>query len=130
MKKYLQTTEEVLKELNSSRNGLSVEEARKRLEANGKNKLTEAKKDSLAVRLFNQLKDPMIIILIVAAIISGITAAYSGESFADVIIIMAVVIINSVLGVFQESKAEKAIEALQAISAATSKVMRDGMAKS
>ena len=126
MKKYLQTTEEVLKELNSSRNGLSVEEARKRLEANGKNKLTEAKKDSLAVRLFNQLKDPMIIILIVAAIISGITAAYSGESFADVIIIMAVVIINSVLGVFQESKAEKAIEALQAISAATSKVMRDG----
>src|SRR5665647_3091707 len=118
MKKYLQTTEEVLKELNSGRNGLSVEEARKRLEANGKNKLTEAKKDSLAIRLFNQLKDPMIIILIVAAIISGITAAYSGESFADVIIIMAVVIINSVLGVFQESKAEKAIEALQAISAA------------
>ena len=116
MKKYLQTSDEVLKELNSGRNGLSVEEARKRLEANGKNKLTEAKKDSLAIRLFNQLKDPMIIILIVAAIISGITAAYSGESFADVIIIMAVVIINSVLGVFQESKAEKAIEALQAIS--------------
>lgn len=126
MKKYLQTTEEVLKELNSGRNGLSVEEANKRREENGKNKLTEAKKDSLAVRLFNQLKDPMIIILIVAAIISGITAAYSGESFADVIIIMAVVIINSVLGVFQESKAEKAIEALQAISAATSKVMRGG----
>ncbi|KNZ40407.1 cation-translocating P-type ATPase [Acetobacterium bakii] len=126
MKKYLQTTEEVLRELNSQRDGLSAGEAAKRLEENGKNKLTEAKKDSLAVRLFNQLKDPMIIILIVAAIISGITAVYSGESFADVIIIMAVVVINSVLGVFQESKAEKAIEALQAISAATSKVMRDG----
>ncbi|MBK5244313.1 MAG: cation-translocating P-type ATPase [Eubacteriaceae bacterium] len=126
MKKYLQTSEEVLQELNSGSEGLSPGEARKRLEVNGKNKLTEAKKDSLLVRLFNQLKDPMIIILIAAAVISGITAAYSGESFADVIIIMAVVIINSVLGVFQESKAEKAIEALQAISAATSKVIRDG----
>lgn len=80
----------------------------------------------MVVRLLNQLKDPMIVILIATAIISGITAAYSGESFADVIIIMAVVIINSVLGVYQESKAEKAIEALQAISAATSRVKRDG----
>ena len=68
----------------------------------------------------------MIIILIVAAVISGITAFYEGESFADVIIIMAVVIINAVLGVFQESKAEAAIEALQEIAAATSKVLRDG----
>lgn len=126
MKKYLQTTEEVLQELNSGTDGLSAGEAGKRLLENGKNKLIEAKKDSLAVRLLNQLKDPMIIILIAAAVISGITAAYSGESFADVIIIMAVVVINSVLGVYQESKAEKAIEALQAISAATSKVMRDG----
>ena len=73
-----------------------------------------------------ELSDPMIIILIVAAVISGITAFYEGESFADVIIIMAVVIINAVLGVFQESKAEAAIEALQEIAAATSKVLRDG----
>ena len=99
MKTYLQTMEEVLKELDSGREGLSQTEADKRLEKNGKNKLDEARKDSLAVRLFNQLKDPMIVILIAAAIISGITAAYSGESFADVIIIMAVVIINSILGV-------------------------------
>nr|WP_320026343.1 cation-translocating P-type ATPase [uncultured Acetobacterium sp.] len=126
MKQYLQTSEEVLKELNSGRDGLSDAEAGARLKENGKNKLDEAKKDSVVVRLFNQLKDPMIVILIAAAIISGITAAYSGESFADVIIIMAVVIINSVLGVYQESKAEKAIEALQAISAATTRVMRDG----
>ena len=126
MKTYLQTSEEVLKELNSTSAGLSPGEASKRLEQNGKNKLDEAKKDSMVVRLLNQLKDPMIVILIAAAIISGITAAYSGESFADVIIIMAVVIINSVLGVYQESKAEKAIEALQAISAATSRVKRDG----
>lgn len=68
----------------------------------------------------------MIIILIVAAVISGITAYYEGESFADVIIIMAVVIINAVLGVVQESKAEAAIAALQEIAAATSKVLRDG----
>lgn len=68
----------------------------------------------------------MIIILIVAAVISGITSFYSNESFADVIIILAVVIINAVLGVYQESKAEKAIEALQEMAAATSKVYRDG----
>jgi Ca2+-transporting ATPase len=125
MKEYLQTSKEVLQNLKSSA-GLSMDEAQKRLEQNGKNKLKEAKKDSLLVRFFNQLKDPMIIILLAAAGISGITAAYSGESFTDVIIILAVVIINSVLGVYQESKAEKAIEALQAISAATSKVIRDG----
>lgn len=68
----------------------------------------------------------MIIILIVAAAISGVTAYYEGESFADVIIILAVVIINAVLGVVQESKAEAAIAALQEIAAATSRVMRDG----
>ena len=68
----------------------------------------------------------MIIILIAAAIVSGITAFYSGESFADVIIIMAVVVINAVLGVVQESKAEAAIEALQKIAASTSKVIRGG----
>ena len=68
----------------------------------------------------------MIIILIVAALISGVTSFYSGEGFTDVIIILAVVIINAVLGVYQESKAEKAIEALQEMAAATSKVLRDG----
>jgi Ca2+-transporting ATPase len=96
------------------------------LAKNGKNKLAEAKKDSLFKRFMSQMADPMIIILIVAAAISGVTAFYSGESFADVIIILAVVIINAVLGVYQESKAEKAIEALQEMSAATSKVLRDG----
>ena len=68
----------------------------------------------------------MILILLAAALISGITSAYEGESYADVVIILAVVIINAVLGVLQESKAEKAIEALQEIAAATSKVMRGG----
>ena len=72
------------------------------------------------------MKDPMILILLAAAIISGVTAAIEGESFADVIIILTVVIINAVLGVVQESKAEKAIEALQKMSAATCRVLRDG----
>lgn len=72
------------------------------------------------------MADPMIIILLAAAAISGVLAVTQGESFADVIIILAVVVVNAVLGVYQENKAEKAIEALQEMSAATSKVLRDG----
>lgn len=72
------------------------------------------------------MADPMIIILLAAAAISGVLAVMQGESFADVIIILAVVVVNAVLGVYQENKAEKAIEALQEMSAATSKVLRDG----
>ncbi len=126
MKEYLQSSKEVLQRLKTDAEGLSVMEAGKRLEQNGKNKLKESKKVPLIIRFLNQLKDPMVIILIAAALISGITAAYANESFADVIIILAVVVINSILGVYQESKAEKAIEALQAITASTSKAMRDG----
>ena len=126
MKEYLQESQEVLESLKSQENGLSSAEASARLEQYGKNKLKEGKKTPLIVRFLEELKDPMIIILIVAALISGVTAFYSGESFADVIIILIVVIINAVLGVVQESKAEKAIAALQEITAATSKVIRDG----
>ena len=126
MKEYLSSCEEVLKEQNSSEQGLSTGEAQQRLSRFGKNELEKGKKTSLLKRFLGELADPMIIILIVAAAISGITAFYEGESFADVIIILAVVIINAVLGVVQESKAEAAIEALQEIAAATSKVLRDG----
>ena len=126
MKFYSSEKEEVLQEMKSNEKGLTSLEADKRLAQKGKNKLKEGKKISKGERFINQLKDPMIIILIVAAIISGITATYSGESFADVIIIMIVVIVNAILGVYQESKAEKAIEALQEMAAATSKVLRDG----
>ena len=126
MKEYLSEISQVLESQNSSEQGLTSQEARSRLESVGPNKLAEGKKTTLLQRFLKELADPMIIILIVAAVISGITAAYSGESFADVIIIMVVVIINAVLGVVQESKAEKAIEALQEIAAATSKVLRDG----
>ena len=126
MKEYLSSIEEVLKAQNATPEGLTSAEAAKRLEQFGHNKLKEGKKDSLLKRFLDELADPMIIILIVAAVISGITAYYEGESFTDVIIIMAVVIINAVLGVVQESKAEAAIAALQEIAAATSKVVRDG----
>lgn len=126
MRAYLQTGQEVLEGLEASGGGLSGAEAAAREQKYGKNRLEEAKKVSVLQRFLKQLADPMIIILIVAAAVSGITAVYSGESFADVIIIMAVVIINAVLGVVQESKAEKAIAALQEIAAATSKVVRDG----
>ena len=126
MKEYLSSLEEVLKEQNSSQEGLTTGEAQERLSKYGKNELEKGKKTSLIQRFLKELADPMIIILIVAAIISGITAFYEGESFADVIIILSVVVINAVLGVVQESKAEAAIEALQEIAAATSKVLRDG----
>ena len=126
MKAYLESCEDVLREQKSSPEGLTTAEAQKRLAQTGPNKLQEGKKKSLFARFMGELADPMTIILIVAAIISAVTAVYSGDSFADVIIIMAVVIINAVLGVMQESKAEAAIAALQEMAAATSKVMRDG----
>lgn len=126
MKEYLTDVGEVMKNENSSLAGLTTDEAEKRAEKYGKNKLKAAKKVPLIVRFLSQLGDPMTIILICAAVVSGILAVVEGESFADVIIILAVVLINAVLGVYQESKAENAIEALQEMSAATSKVLRDG----
>jgi Ca2+-transporting ATPase len=126
VKPYLESSEEVLKQENSTLQGLSSQEAEKRLAEYGPNKLKEGEKTPLWVKFLDELKDPMIIMLIVAAVISGITAAYSGESFADVIIIMVVVIINAVLGVYQENKAEKAIDALEQMTKATAKVIRDG----
>lgn len=126
MKHYLEEVRKVYAQVKSDDGGLSASEASRRLAENGANKLKEAKKKPLILRFLGQLTDPMIIILIVAAIVSGITSAYEHESMADVFIILFVVIINAVLGVYQESKAEKAIEALQKMSAATSKVLRDG----
>ena len=132
MKHYLEETSAVFAEVGTSEQGLSQEEAAARLEKNGKNKLAEGKKESLVKRFLKQLAEPMTIILIVAAIISAGVEIYNGISAghwefpADVVIIMAVVLINAILGVFQESKAEKAIEALQEIAAATCKVIRDG----
>ena len=129
MRYYYEDKERVLQSLDSCGQGLSDAEAAARLERNGRNKLKEAKKESLLSRFFNQLKDPMIIILIAAAIVSGVVSVVEKESFSDTIIIIAVVLLNAVLGVYQESKAEKAIEALQAMSSATSRVLRGGMVR-
>ena len=129
MKYYLQQTQAVFEALKSTENGLSSQEAASRLEQNGKNKLAEAKKDSMIKRFFNQMKDPMIIILIVAAAISAATEMIEHGGWTtptDAIIILVVVLLNAVLGVMQESKAEKAVEALQKMSAATTKTLRDG----
>ncbi len=132
MKHYLESVEAVFSEVQSNEQGLSSQEAAARLEKNGKNKLAEAKKDSTIKKFFDQMKDPMIIILIIAAAISAVTeyieASAAGDSFfpTDTCIILAVVLINAILGVIQENKAEKAVEALQKMSAATTKTLRDG----
>ncbi|MEN6636103.1 MAG: cation-translocating P-type ATPase [Clostridiaceae bacterium] len=126
MQQYLLDVKSALSSVSSMENGLTNAEAQKRLCDNGPNKLAEGKKTPLIVRFLEQMKDPMILILLAAALVSGITAAIEHESFADVIIILSVVIINAVLGVVQESKAEKAIEALQKMAAATCRVLREG----
>lgn len=126
MKEYLKKAQEVIDEIDGNINGLSREEVSLRQHKFGHNKLNETKKQSLVEKFLEKLIDPMTIVLIIAALISAITSVYSNESFADVIIIALVVIINAVLGVLQESKAEKALDALKEITAATSKVLRNG----
>lgn len=129
---YNNSKEEVFSSLSASAHGLDSNEASARLEKYGKNKLVAAKGDSIVKKFIKQLAEPMTIILIVAAMISAGMEIYEGVVSghfgfpSDVVIILAVVIINAVLGVLQESKAEKAIEALQEIASATSKVIRDG----
>ena len=126
-KTYTMSTEEVLKNLEVDENGLSSQQAQERLQKYGPNKLKEGAKPTLLQRFLAQLKDPMLIILMIAAAVSALTGMLSGESeWAEVIIIIAVVLLNAILGVVQESKAEAAIEALQTMTAATCKVIRDG----
>ena len=129
MKAYLSGSSDVLADVRTDEDrGLSASEAKSRLEHHGFNKLDEGEKTPLWKRFFAQMADPMIIMLIVAAVVSAAVGIYEGgsEGFADVGIILFVVILNSVLGVVQESKAEQALEALQEMAAAQSKVIRDG----
>jgi Ca2+-transporting ATPase len=130
MKEYLTDKQDVLNALESSyETGLSQAEAQRRLEKNGKNKLLEAQKETVFQRFIAELKDPMLIVLMCAALVSAITSLIKSEVPTDAIVIVIVVLLNAVLGVYQESKAEKAIEALQEMAAATSKVIRDGYAQ-
>lgn len=128
MKEYLASAEEVLEEQSTSAaSGLTAAEAQSRLASVGPNKLDEEEKTPMWKRFFEQMGDPMVIMLLVAAAISVITGFIQGEpEWADAAIILSVVILNSVLGVIQEAKSEQALEALQEMSAAQSKVIRDG----
>ncbi|MBO4893620.1 MAG: cation-translocating P-type ATPase [Clostridia bacterium] len=138
LKHYLESAEAVLREVDSNENGLTSEEAERRLNENGKNKLKEAEKDSLFKKFINSLADPMIIMLLIAALIQAgvavIEAVKAGEGFklvdfADVLVILVVVIINTIMSLVQESKAEAAMDALMEMTAATSHVIRDGIVK-
>ncbi|HOV40678.1 MAG TPA: HAD-IC family P-type ATPase, partial [Oscillospiraceae bacterium] len=108
--------------------GLSEEEAEKRLSQYGENKLKEKKKKSFLARFFEQFKDVMILILIAAALVSFATAIYEGEGFFEPVLILLIVILNAFIGVIQENKAEKALDALKSLSAPNAKVIRNGTA--
>jgi len=138
-KTYTQSAEEVLRDLGVNAEGLSTEQAQERLAKYGPNKLKEAEKATWFQRFMAQLKDPMLIILMIAAVISAATTVldflqlpeprdfgHLTEGLVEVGIILVVVLLNAILGVIQESKAEAAIEALQTMTAATCKVIRDG----
>ena len=107
-------------------NGLSYDEVKKRQEKYGLNELKAKKKKSLIVKFLEQFKDFMIIVLIISAIISGIVGVSNGEGITDTIIIMVVIIVNAIIGVAQENKAEKSLEALQKLSSHVAKVIRNG----
>ena len=107
--------------------GLSKEEAEERHNKHGPNKLDEQKKESILVRFIKQFQDFMIIILLIAAIISaGISFVQGENDYIDSIIIVAIVVLNAIMGLVQEAKAEKSLEALKDMSAPVAKVRRDG----
>ena len=120
-------TSEVEKELKTNiKVGLTEEDVKQKYEEYGMNELKQKKKKSLFVKFLEQFKDFMIIVLIVAAVISGAVGIAEGEGITDTIIILIVVVLNAIIGVVQESKAEKSLEALQKLSAHASKVLRNG----
>ena len=124
---YRSGIEEVAADLKTDLNsGLSSEEASRRLNEYGPNELGETKHTSLAVKFLYQFKSFMIIVLIIAGIISGVVGYMNGEGFTDAIIILAIVLLNAVIGVVQEAKAEKSLDALKKMSAPHCKVFRDG----
>ncbi len=122
--------EDVISKFNSSKEGLSSSEVKKRLTENGYNKLKETKKRGLLLKFIDQFKNVMIIVLIIAALLSAILSFMENHPFTDTIIILVVVMLNALLGLIQESKAEKAIEALKSMSLPYIKVKRDGKVSS
>lgn len=125
-KEYLKSIEDTLETLKTNQNGLTDDDAESRKEKYGLNKIKEPDKESLVKKLIKELSNYMTIVLIIAAIVSGMTSLYSGESMIDSFIILFVVLMNAILGVYQETKAEEAIASLQEMSSSTSKVNRNG----
>ena len=110
---YNLKAEEVLKQLDSNKKGLSMKEAKARLIQDGPNKLKETRKESKLVKFLSQFKNLMIIVLLLGAIISFIVSYINHESFLDSIIILLIVFINAILGYIEELKADQAIESLK-----------------
>ncbi len=129
---YDKSIEQTLSELNATDSGLSSQEAKVRLEKNGPNALTAAKKKNIFVKFLSQFTDVMIIVLLVAAVVSAVIAIVNGDytELIDSGIILLIVIVNAIIGVVQENKAENALEALKNLNKPYSKVMRDGEIKS
>ncbi len=126
MKEYYElSSKEVIEQLKSDKNGLSIQEAKERLNKDGPNKLKEVRKKGIFLKFLEQFKNVMLIILIISAILSAIVSIKTGETLTDAVIILFVVVLNAVLGVVQESKAEKAIEALKEMSLPYIKVKRN-----
>lgn len=123
---YNKKVEQLYKELNTSINGLTEEEASKRLEKYGENKLAERKKKSNFIIFLNQFNDLMIILLIFASVFSAVISYIQKESYADSVIILIIVIINATLSFIEEKKADKAIEELNKMFITNNNVIRDG----
>ena len=122
---YNLSVEETEKELNTNEEGLSNQEYDLRIEKYGFNELTEKKKESILVKFIEQFKDMMVLVLIIASIISGIIDLSHGEGLTNTMIILAIVIVNAIIGVIQEVRAEKSLEALKKLTQHEAKVIRD-----
>ena len=122
---FTKSPDEVLSELETDQTrGLTGQQARERLETHGPNALEGAKKESLVKRFLGQMKDPMILVLLAAAVLSLISTG--GEDWVEAVIILVIVVVNACISISQEDSAEKALEALQKMSAPLAKVIRDG----
>lgn len=122
---YNLSVEEIEKEFNTNKEGLSDQEYDLRIEKYGFNELTEKKKESILVKFIEQFKDMMVLVLIIASIISGIIDLSHGEGLTNTMIILAIVIVNAIIGVIQEVRAEKSLEALKKLTQHEAKVIRD-----
>ena len=117
--------EETEKELNTNKEGLNDKEVNDRIEKYGFNELKEKKKESILVKFIEQFKDMMVIVLIIASIISGIIDLSHGEGLTNTIIILAIVFVNAIIGVIQEVRAEKSLDALKKLTQHEAKVIRN-----